>query len=136
MKSSFGRRRQTPQEHRGGGVQHIVLSLIFLKYISDAVEELHEKLKAGKGENVRDGAKPGGINPNTPYVGLEHVERKCIALYDAALFGSVESNKSKPQENDILLGKLRPYAHKVCFTPFAGVCSTDIFVNRPKNGQK
>lgn len=30
--------------------KHIVLGLIFLKYISDAFEELHEKLKAGKGD--------------------------------------------------------------------------------------
>ena len=36
--------------------KHILLGLIFLKYISDAFEELHEKLKAGKGEYA--GADP------------------------------------------------------------------------------
>lgn len=36
--------------------KHIVLGLIFLKYISDAFEELHIKLKSGKGEY--DGADP------------------------------------------------------------------------------
>ena len=30
--------------------KHVVLGLIFLKYISDAFEELHDKLKAGEGE--------------------------------------------------------------------------------------
>jgi type I restriction enzyme M protein len=30
--------------------KHIVLGLIFLKYISDAFEELYAKLKTGKGE--------------------------------------------------------------------------------------
>ncbi len=30
--------------------KHIVLGLIFLKYISDAFNDLYEKLKAGKGE--------------------------------------------------------------------------------------
>jgi len=30
--------------------KHIVLGLIFLKYISEAFEELHEKLKKGEGE--------------------------------------------------------------------------------------
>ena len=30
--------------------KHVVLGLIFLKYISDAFDELHEKLIAGKGE--------------------------------------------------------------------------------------
>ena len=36
--------------------KHIVLGLIFLKYISDAFEELHAKLQAGKGEY--EGADP------------------------------------------------------------------------------
>ena len=36
--------------------KHIILGLIFLKYISDAFEELHEKLKAGEGEYA--GADP------------------------------------------------------------------------------
>ena len=36
--------------------KHIVLGLIFLKYISDAFEELHSKLKAGEGEY--EGADP------------------------------------------------------------------------------
>lgn len=36
--------------------KHIVLGLIFLKYISDAFEELHTKLKDGKGEYA--GADP------------------------------------------------------------------------------
>ena len=36
--------------------KHIVLGLIFLKYISDAFEELHEKLKTGEGDYV--GADP------------------------------------------------------------------------------
>lgn len=36
--------------------KHIVLGLIFLKYISDAFEELHEKLKSGAGEYA--GADP------------------------------------------------------------------------------
>ena len=36
--------------------KHIVLGLIFLKYISDAFEELHEKLKSGEGEYA--GADP------------------------------------------------------------------------------
>ncbi len=36
--------------------KHVVLGLIFLKYISDAFEELYEKLKAGEGEF--EGADP------------------------------------------------------------------------------
>lgn len=40
--------------------KHIVLGLIFLKYISDSFYELYEKLKEGKGEYE-------GANPDDPY---------------------------------------------------------------------
>ena len=33
-----------------GEYKHVVLGLLFLKYISDAFEELHSQLKEGKGE--------------------------------------------------------------------------------------
>jgi type I restriction enzyme M protein len=36
--------------------KHVVLGLIFLKYISDAFSDLHEKLKLGEGEY--EGADP------------------------------------------------------------------------------
>ena len=36
--------------------KHVVLGLIFLKYISDAFDELHAKLAAGEGEH--EGADP------------------------------------------------------------------------------
>ena len=36
--------------------KHVVLGLIFLKYISDSFEELHSALKAGKGDHK--GADP------------------------------------------------------------------------------
>lgn len=43
--------------------KHIVLGLIFLKYISDAFEELHQKLVAGEGEF--EGANPEDKNEYT-----------------------------------------------------------------------
>ena len=43
--------------------KHVVLGLIFLKYISDAFEELYEKLKAGEGEF--EGADPEDKNEYT-----------------------------------------------------------------------
>jgi type I restriction enzyme M protein len=43
--------------------KHIVLGLIFLKYISDAFLELHQKLKEGKGEY--EGADPEDKNEYT-----------------------------------------------------------------------
>jgi len=47
--------------------KHVVLGLIFLKYISDAFDELYEKLKAGEGEFA-------GADPEDPdEYGAEHV---------------------------------------------------------------
>jgi len=43
--------------------KHVVLGLIFLKYISDAFEELYQKLKEGKGEY--EGADPEDKNEYT-----------------------------------------------------------------------
>src|SRR5659263_60748 len=43
--------------------KHIVLGLIFLKYISDAFLELHQKLKVGKG--AYEGADPEDKNEYT-----------------------------------------------------------------------
>lgn len=76
--------------------------------------------------------EPKDIDLNTRYVGLEHINRKNIALVKYGCAGEVASNKYIFEENDILFGKLRPYFHKVCFTECEGVCSTDILVIRPK----
>ncbi|OOF29098.1 restriction endonuclease subunit S [Salinivibrio sp. IB872] len=82
--------------------------------------------------NVRKNIKKGDIDSDMPYLGLEHINRKCLSVYEHGLGESVTSNKSQFQVNDILLGKLRPYFHKVGIPNFDGVCSTDILVVRPK----
>ena len=48
--------------------KHVVLGLIFLKYISDAFDELHEKLIVGKGEY--EGASGPLPTKRTPPPGL------------------------------------------------------------------
>lgn len=80
----------------------------------------------------RDGVQPDQIDPNTPYIGLEHMPRRCIALSEWGYAESLESNKSAFTRGDILFGKLRPYFHKVGVAPVDGVCSTDILVIQPK----
>lgn len=81
--------------------------------------------------NFRRQAKPSEINPETPYIGLEHMPRRCIALADAGKAAGLASGKFWYQKGDILFGKLRPYFHKVGISPEEGVCSTDIMVVRP-----
>ncbi|MGH8559317.1 MAG: restriction endonuclease subunit S [Methylococcales bacterium] len=83
--------------------------------------------------NVRSSVKTSDIQADTKYIGLEHIDRRNIALNQYGYGAEVSSKKSAFERHDILFGKLRPHFHKVCFTPFAGICSTDILVIRPKH---
>ncbi len=82
--------------------------------------------------NPRNSISVKSMNTEMIYIGLEHISRKNIALTSFGNASSVKSNKYKFIENDILFGKLRPYFHKVCFSSFQGICSTDILVLRAK----
>jgi type I restriction enzyme S subunit len=84
-------------------------------------------------QNVRNQAKPNELEPNTRYIGLEHMPRKSIALTDPGIAEGLVSGKFWYRENDILFGKLRPYFHKVGVAEGDGVCSTDILVIRPRS---
>ena len=85
------------------------------------------------GTNSRRGIQPIDIASNTPYIALEHMPRRCIALGDWDDSADVASGKSAFKKGEILFGKLRPYFHKVGVAPFDGVCSTDILVLAPKS---
>ncbi|MEN9637030.1 MAG: hypothetical protein RL077_5434, partial [Verrucomicrobiota bacterium] len=87
------------------------------------------------GTNSRRGVQPSDIAPNTPYIALEHMPRRCIALGDWDDSAAVASGKSAFKKGEILFGKLRPYFHKVGVAPFDGVCSTDILVLAPKSSE-
>jgi type I restriction enzyme S subunit len=80
----------------------------------------------------RDGEDPSALNPETRYVGLEHIDGDGNISY-AATVGTAElkSTKFRFCEDHILYGKLRPYLRKIARPGFAGVCSTDIIPIRP-----
>ena len=82
-------------------------------------------------KEVRVSVKPQSIKPGTPYIALEHMPRRCLALSDWGVADGVASNKFRFERGNILFGKLRPYFHKVGIPPLEGVCSTDIVVVAP-----
>jgi type I restriction enzyme, S subunit len=84
-------------------------------------------------EHPRRGVQPGSIAPDVPYIALEHMPKRCIALSDWGVADGLESNKFEFKKGEILFGKLRPYFHKVGVAPVDGVCSTDIVVVAPRN---
>ena len=76
---------------------------------------------------------PQAMAPETPYIGLDHMPRRSLALSEWGTADGLASNKSSFGQGDILFGKLRPYFHKVGVAPVDGVCSTDIVVLSPKS---
>ena len=71
---------------------------------------------------------PTGLAEDTPYIGLEHMPRRSIALarWDSAR--KVTSQKARFEKGEFLFGKLNPHFHKVGIAPCDGICSTDILV--------
>lgn len=82
--------------------------------------------------NPRRSARPDDIDPDTPYIGLQHMPQNSITLDRWGQAQQVTSSKYAFADGDILFGKLRPYFHKVGLAPVDGVCSTDILVVAPK----
>jgi type I restriction enzyme, S subunit len=83
-------------------------------------------------DNAGTTVQPSQTSPDTPYIGLEHMPRRCIALSEWAGAGKVTSNKFSFKRGDFLFGKLRPYFHKVGIAAIDGISSTDILIVRPK----
>ena len=84
---------------------------------------------------VRDAVDPNTVDPETPYVGLEHLPRRATTMTEWGVAGSVGSTKLAFQRGDVLFGKIRPYFHKVAVAPKAGVSSSDAIVMRPHSAE-
>lgn len=69
-----------------------------------------------------------------PYIGLEHIGEGSLSLLGTGVAEDATSLKNRFMRGDILFGKLRPYFRKIIRAPFDGICSTDIWVIRPRSG--
>lgn len=73
--------------------------------------------------------------PNSPYLGLEHIEGSgTLRVTGRGRGADVKSAKNVFRPDDVLYGKLRPYLNKVAVPDFEGICSTDILVLRGSQG--
>ena len=84
-------------------------------------------------DDVRESVDPKTLQPDTTYIGLEHMPRRSITLNEWASSVGVESAKLAFREGDVLFGRIRPYFHKVGFTLTDGIASSDAIVIRPTN---
>lgn len=90
-------------------------------------------LKLGEvAEEMRRNVPKGKLESSTPYVGLEHIPRRSLALDSWEMATEIGSNKLEFKKDEMLFGKIRPYFHKVSIAPFDGVCSADTIVIRPR----
>lgn len=76
--------------------------------------------------------EPDSLDPETVYLGLEHIERGGrIVGHDTVGGAELASTKYRFSAQHVLFGKLRPNLGKVSRPGFEGVCSTDILPIRP-----
>jgi type I restriction enzyme S subunit len=89
--------------------------------LGDVAEIIKDKYIPTKGDSLS-------------YIGLEHIQEQTLRLNSIGSSEDITSDKFSFIKGDILFGKLRPYFRKVVQVDFNGVCSTDIWVIRPKAG--
>ena len=100
--------------------------------INNGVPEGWERKTLGSlCEEIRESVSPDSVGPDTPYIGLEHLPRRSIALNEWGTADQVTSSKHRFREGEILFGKIRPYFHKVGIAFVDGVASSDAIVIRP-----
>ncbi|MCH8294562.1 restriction endonuclease subunit S [Candidatus Poribacteria bacterium] len=107
-----------------------------VKMVESELGLIPEGWKVGRlgdiAESVRRNVKPSDVDQETPYLGLEHLPRKSIALSNWDIVDSINSSKLAFKKGEILFGKIRPYFHKVVVAPLDGICSSDTIVIRSK----
>ncbi len=83
--------------------------------------------------------KPKKFNPSNDdfiynCVELEHLSQETGQIINTTPTNNVVSIKNIFNVGDILFGKLRPYLKKYALPDFSGVCSSEIWVFKPKDG--
>ncbi len=81
-------------------------------------------------EDMRRNVPKGKLLEPQPFVGLEHIPRRSLALDAWDTVTELGSNKLAFKKGEVLFGKIRPYFHKVSVAPFDGLCSADTIVIR------
>ena len=81
-------------------------------------------------ESMRRNVPKGKLEEPKPYIGLEHIPRRSLALNVWEMATELGSNKLEFKKGEVLFGKIRPYFHKVSVAPFDGLCSADTIVIR------
>ncbi|MDE0432058.1 MAG: N-6 DNA methylase [Caldilineaceae bacterium] len=120
----------TEGEYSLSGERYRVVSVNASSWPFAPVKELFERSV----ETVQPRTLTGTIN----YVGLENISQNTGKLLGQTINddpASIKSLKSVFEPDQILYGKLRPNLNKVWLADCKGICSTDIYVIKPKTGK-
>jgi type I restriction enzyme S subunit len=99
--------------------------------ITNGIPEGWQRLTLGDlCREIRESVDPETLEPDSPYIGLEHIPRRSISLNEWGFAQEVTSSKHRFREGEILFGKIRPYFHKVGIAFVDGVASSDAIVIR------
>lgn len=83
---------------------------------------------------LRDIAAPRGVKadpkgePETTYIGLEHIEPHTMRLIGSTTARGVRSASNRYETGDVLYSRLRPYLNKVIVAADSGLCSGELIV--------
>ena len=112
------------------------MSVPALRFRDDDGKEFPEWEESTIGERVTE--KSAKFNPEKSSDTFKCIELEHLSQNTGELLGYTDTSLSKSIKNkfvtgDVLFGKLRPYLKKFLKAPFAGVCSTEIWVLKGKN---
>ena len=84
-------------------------------------------------ENTKAHVKPGKRLEGLPYVPIDCIPRRSIALREHKPYTEAKSSLIAFKRHDILFGAMRSYFHKVVLAPFDGITRQTCFVLRSRN---
>ena len=67
-------------------------------------------------------------NPNTKFIGLEHIESETGKLISSSTLEDIDGESVRFKKNNVLFGKLRPYLAKIIKVDFQGSCTGELIV--------
>ncbi len=82
-------------------------------------------------QNGADSTGSGTFNSDVPYTPIDALPMKKMSFGDAHSSDKANTSLIKYKRNDILIGAMRVYFHRVCIAPFDGITRTTTLVLRP-----
>lgn len=84
-------------------------------------------------ENVKDNIRTKSLSQESRYVPLDLIPKRKLTFYNYKSSNEAKSSLIKFKKNDILLGSMRVYFHRVSLAPFDGITRNTVFTLRPRD---